>query len=67
MEGGYEKPSVAPIYDIYYKNACYLSALQNIGIKQNSTEEITEFETAPCHLETSNKIVNNIQGIPDLT
>ena len=30
------------------KNACYLSALQNIGTTQNNTEEMTEFETAPC-------------------
>ena len=29
------------------KNACYLTALQNIVITQNNTEEITEFETAP--------------------
>ena len=31
---------------------CYLAALQNIGITQNNTEEITEFETAPCPPDT---------------
>ena len=27
---------------------CYLAALQNIGITQKNTEEMTEFETEPC-------------------
>ena len=30
------------------KNACYLAALQNLGITQKNTEEITEIDTAPC-------------------
>ena len=47
-EVGYEEPSVAPTDDIYKKNACYLAALQNLGIAHNNTEEIPEFETAPC-------------------
>ena len=40
-EGVYEEPSVFPIDDTPNKNACYLAALQDIGITQNSTEEIT--------------------------
>ena len=38
----------APTYDISNKTACYLAALQNIGITQNNIEDIIEFETAPC-------------------
>ena len=37
---------VAPTYDIFNKNVCYLTALQHLGITQNSTEQITKFETA---------------------
>ena len=31
---------------------CYLAALQNIGIAQKNTEQITKFETAPCPPDT---------------
>ena len=34
------------------QNVCYLAALQHLGITQNNTEEITEFETAPCPPDT---------------
>ena len=51
-EGGYEEPSLAPIDDIYNKNACYLAALKNLGISQNNTEQITEFDTTPCPPDT---------------
>ena len=37
----------APTDDIYNKNVCYLAAMKHLGITQNNTEEITEFETAP--------------------
>ena len=47
-EGGYEEPELSPTYDILNKNVCYLAALQNIGTTQKNTEEITEFDTAPC-------------------
>ena len=47
-EGGDEEPSLDPTYDISNKTACYLVALQNIGIAKNNTEEIIEFETATC-------------------
>ena len=50
-EGGYEEPVVAPTYDIYTKNASYLAALQHIGITQNNTKNITEFETALCNTD----------------
>ena len=36
------------------KNASYLSALQNLGITQNNTEEIAEFETTTCPPDTFN-------------
>ena len=36
-EGGHEEPSVAPIDDIYNKNACYLAALKNLGIIKNNS------------------------------
>ena len=37
-EGGDEELSVAPTYDISNKSACYIAALQNIGITQNNNE-----------------------------
>ena len=47
-----KEPPVSPTYDISNRTECYLSALQNIGMKQNNTEEITEFETAPYPPDT---------------
>ena len=32
---------------------CYLSALQHLLIIQDSTSQITKFETAPCTTDTS--------------
>ena len=46
---------------------CYLGALQNIGITQNNTEEITEFETNHVLQTPFIEIGHDIQGIPDLT
>ena len=51
-EGADNKEVVAPTYDISNKNVRYLSALQHLGITQNNTEQITEFETAPCPPDT---------------
>ena len=50
-EGGYEEPSLAPIDDIYNKNACYLAALNNLGFIKTIVD-ITEFETTPCPPDT---------------
>ena len=52
--GGDEEPSVVPTHDISNKTACYLSALQNLGITQNYIGEMEEFETAPCPPDTFN-------------
>ena len=51
-ERGDEEPEGAPTDNISNKNACYLAALQNLGITSKNTEEITEFETTPCPLDT---------------
>ena len=37
-ERKYKEPLVASTYEISNKNACYLVALQNIGIMKNYTE-----------------------------
>ena len=47
-EGVYKDPEVAPTDDISSKKLCYLAALKSLGITQNYTEEITEFEKSPC-------------------
>ena len=61
-EGVDKEPLLAPTYDISNKNAYYLAALQNLGIIQNNTEEITEFETSPCPPDTSNSIWAQFPG-----
>ena len=38
-EGVDKKSSVAATYDIYNKNACYLSALQNLGITKKKLKK----------------------------
>ena len=51
-EGADNEGVVPPTNDISNKNVCYLSALQHLGITQNNTEEINEFETAPYSPDT---------------
>ena len=40
-EGGDEELVVDPTDDLIKQNASYLAVIQNLGIAQNNTEEIT--------------------------
>ena len=47
-ERGDNEPVVAQIAGMYSKANYYLSALQNLGIAQNTHAQISDFETVPC-------------------
>ena len=50
-EGGDNEPVVAPIDGMSSKTTYYLSAIQHLGIVQNTPAQISEFETTTCSSE----------------